>query len=141
MFINVALTKITDLVKREDFKSIAFIDDKNVTILFENKCCNINSFGRVTWDEDEETETTWLKDSNTKLNQPTVSKPVEAGVSGDELKIICDTVVDLARIRQEGCNHLCVENFAQQCLGQLLTELQLNKQGKLRIFNTEIESN
>lgn len=73
--------------------------------------------------------------------QPTVASPIEPVVSCDELKIICDTVVELARIRQRGCNHLCVENFAQQCLGQLLTELQLNKEGKLRIFNAEIEAN
>jgi hypothetical protein len=53
MFINVALTKINDLIKREDFKEIAFIDDKNVTILFTSKCCNVNSFGRVTWNDDE----------------------------------------------------------------------------------------
>lgn len=76
-----------------------------------------------------------------KTKQPTKSNPLERVVSCDELKIICDTVVELARIRQKGCNHLCVENFAQQCLGQLLTELQLNKEGKLRIFNTELESN
>ena len=81
MFINVALTKINDLIKREDFKSIEFIDDKNVTILFENKGCNVNESGRVTWDDDEETETTWLKDSNTKLNKPTVSNLAEAVVS------------------------------------------------------------
>lgn len=54
MFINVALTKINDLIKREDFKSIAFIDDKNVTILFENKGCNVNESGRVTWGKDNE---------------------------------------------------------------------------------------
>lgn len=53
MFINIALTKINDLIKREDFKEIAFIDDKNVTILFTSKSCNVNSFGRVTWDEYE----------------------------------------------------------------------------------------
>jgi hypothetical protein len=52
MFINVALKKINDLIKRDDFKEIAFIDNKNVTILFENKCCNVNSFGRVTWNDD-----------------------------------------------------------------------------------------
>lgn len=78
---------------------------------------------------------------DSEKKKPTVSNPLEHVVSCDELKIICDTVVELARIRQKGCNHLCVENFAQQCLGQLLTELQLNKGGKLRIFNTELESN
>ena len=63
-------------------------------------------------------------------NKQTVSDPFEPVVSCDELKVICDTVVELAKIRQKGCNHLCVENFAQQCLGQLLTELQLSKEGK-----------
>jgi hypothetical protein len=81
------------------------------------------------------------KELEKAFEQPTVSNPLEHVVSCDELKIICDTVVELARIRQKGCNHLCVENFAQQCLGQLLAELQLNKGGKLRIFNTELESN
>lgn len=56
-----------------------------------------------------------------------LTNQIKSVVSCDELKIICDTVVELARIRQKGCNHLCVENFAQQCLGRLLTELQLNK--------------
>lgn len=73
--------------------------------------------------------------------QQTTASPIEPVVSCDELKVICDTVVELARIRQKSCNYLCVENFAQQCLGQLLTELKLNKEGKLRIFNTELESN
>lgn len=51
MFINVALKKINDLIKRDDFKEIAFTDNKNVTILFTSKCCNVNSSGRVTWGE------------------------------------------------------------------------------------------
>lgn len=81
MFLNVALTKINELIKRADFKDIGYLDDKNVTILFENKSCNVNESGRVTWGEHEETETTWLKDSNTKLNKPTINNPVKAVVS------------------------------------------------------------
>ena len=78
-------------------------------------------------------------DNETK--QQTVSNPLEQVVSCDELKVICDTVVELAKIRQKGCSHLCVENFAQQCLGQLLTELRVSKEGKFRIFDTELKSN
>ena len=81
-----------------------------------------------------------VKEEN-QAEKPTVSGHVEPVVSCDELKVICDTVVELAKVRQKGCNHLCVENFAQQCLGQLLTELQLSKDGKLRIFDTQLESN
>ena len=70
-------------------------------------------------------------DNETK--QPTVSNPLEHVVSCDELRIICDTVVELTKIRQKGCAHLCVENFAQECLGQLLTELKMNNSGKYRL--------
>jgi hypothetical protein len=49
MFLNVALTKINALIKREDFKKITLIDDKSVTILFSNASCTVCSFGRVTW--------------------------------------------------------------------------------------------
>ena len=80
MFLNVALTKINELIKRADFKDIGYLDDKNVTILFENKSCNVNESGRVTWGEHEETETTRLKDSNTKLNKPTVSSPTSTAL-------------------------------------------------------------
>lgn len=71
--------------------------------------------------------------SDYPTDQQAVGGRVEPVVSCDELRIICDTVVELAKIRQKGCAHLCVENFAQECLGQLLTELKINKGGKYRL--------
>ena len=76
-----------------------------------------------------------------QATEQTVSGHVEPVVSCDELEVICNTVVELAKIRQKGCEHLCVENFAQQCLGQLLTELTLSKEGKLRMFDNAMKSN
>ena len=49
MFLNIAMEKVNMLIKREDFKEIAVIDDSDMTILFTNKCCVVDSFGRVTW--------------------------------------------------------------------------------------------
>lgn len=54
MFINIALKKVNDLIKRSDFKSIEYIDEKNITISFTGKCCNVSSFGNVTWSDDNE---------------------------------------------------------------------------------------
>ena len=53
-FINVALRKLTELTKRKDFVEIAFVDEKNVTIIFEKRACNVSSFGNVTWDDLDE---------------------------------------------------------------------------------------
>lgn len=39
-----------------------------------------------------------------------------------ELKEICDLVVRLTELRQEKCKYLCIENFAPELLGKLLTE-------------------
>lgn len=41
-------------------------------------------------------------------------------ISAEELKIISDMVVSLAAIKQKGCEHLCVENFAADCFDMLL---------------------
>ena len=49
-------------------------------------------------------------------------------ITNEELKIICDTVVELTKIRQAGCNHLCVENFASECMDKLLRELSIFKE-------------
>ncbi len=50
-------------------------------------------------------------------------------VTAEELHIICDTTVRLTAIRQNGCSHLCVENFAPEMMRNLLLELQMYKQG------------
>jgi hypothetical protein len=49
-------------------------------------------------------------------------------ITNEELKVICDTVVELTKIRQTGCKHLCVENFAPKCMANLLRELSLSKE-------------
>ena len=41
-------------------------------------------------------------------------------VSEPILRVLCETTVALAEIRQRGCNHLSVENFAPECLRNLL---------------------
>ena len=41
-------------------------------------------------------------------------------VSAEVLRTLCDTTVRLAEIRQRGCSHLCVENFAEDCLAKLI---------------------
>ena len=41
-------------------------------------------------------------------------------VSVDVLRVLCDTTVRLTEIRQRECSHLCVENFASECLANLL---------------------
>jgi uncharacterized spore protein YtfJ len=53
-------------------------------------------------------------------------------VTPDELRIVCDTVVRLTDIRQRGCKHLCVENFAPEMLRKMLIELVDHKQGMVR---------
>jgi len=45
-----------------------------------------------------------------------------------ELKVICDTVVELTKLRQNECKHLCIENFAPECLRKLLVIIKLSKQ-------------
>jgi|GEM_PF-6746628 len=38
----------------------------------------------------------------------------------EELKAVCELVLGLAEIKAKYCHHLCVENFAEQCLAKLL---------------------
>jgi len=54
MFIRIALVKITELVKREDFIKISFVDGDNISIIFTNRACNVSSSGNVTWNNVEE---------------------------------------------------------------------------------------
>ena len=46
-----------------------------------------------------------------------MSKPE---MSVEMVKAFLDAVVLLTKIRQQGCNHLCVENFAPECLENML---------------------
>ena len=53
-------------------------------------------------------------------------------ITSDELRSICDAVVRLTEIRQCGCSHLSVENFAPELMRKLLLELQMHKMGMIR---------
>lgn len=50
-FNRIALLKLTDLIKTKDFVEVAYIDEKNATIIFADRACNVSSMGRVTWND------------------------------------------------------------------------------------------
>ena len=43
-------------------------------------------------------------------------------MSIDELRELCTLTVELTRLRQNECKHLCIENFAPELLGKLIRE-------------------
>ncbi len=49
--------------------------------------------------------------------------------SKDELKIMCNLVLRLTKLRQNECVHLCIENFAPECFGKLLLYFRKNSEG------------
>ncbi len=51
MFTRIALQKLNELLKLDKFIEIAYLDEKNATLLFEDRACNISSFGNVTWSD------------------------------------------------------------------------------------------
>ena len=53
MVTRIALQKLNELLKRDKFIEIAYLDEKNATLLFEGRACNISSFGNVTWSDVE----------------------------------------------------------------------------------------
>lgn len=40
----------------------------------------------------------------------------------EELRELCALTVELTRLRQNECKHLCIENFAPELLGKLIRE-------------------
>ena len=40
----------------------------------------------------------------------------------DELRELCTLTVELTKLRQAECKHLCIENFAPELLGKLIRE-------------------
>jgi len=54
-------------------------------------------------------------DSKTR-NEPSV----------EVLRVLCDTTVRLTEIRQRGCAHLSVEDFAPECLRNLIAACTQN---------------
>ena len=52
-------------------------------------------------------------------------------VSLDELRLVSDLTIDLTRLRQEHCKHLCIENYAPELFHKLLTRMTMHKQGVL----------
>ncbi len=71
-------------------------------------------------------------DTKPKAECAKSASTAELAVTAEELHIICDTTVRLTAIRQNGCSHLCVENFAPEMMRKLLLELQMHKQGMVR---------
>lgn len=47
-------------------------------------------------------------------------------MTSDELKAICEMTVELTKLRQNGCKHLCIENFAPELFRMLLQEFANN---------------
>lgn len=43
-------------------------------------------------------------------------------MSIEELKELCALTVELTKLRQAECKHLCIENFAPELLGKLIRE-------------------
>jgi hypothetical protein len=43
-------------------------------------------------------------------------------MSIEELRELCALTVELTRMRQNECKHLCIENFAPELLGKLIRE-------------------
>ena len=43
-------------------------------------------------------------------------------MSIEELRELCALTVELTRLRQNECKHLCIENFAPELLGKLIRE-------------------
>lgn len=43
-------------------------------------------------------------------------------MSIEELKELCALTVELTKLRQAECKHLCIENFAPELLGNLIRE-------------------
>jgi len=42
----------------------------------------------------------------------------------EELQELCKLTVELTKLRQSECKHLCIEHFAPDLLKQLIKELQ-----------------
>lgn len=51
MFTRIALLKLSDLVKRKDFVEVVYADDKNITLMFADRSCNVSNMGNVTWND------------------------------------------------------------------------------------------
>lgn len=50
-------------------------------------------------------------------------------VSIEELREVANMTVELTKVSQRGCEHLCVENFAPSVFHELLSRLAMFKQG------------
>ena len=58
-------------------------------------------------------------------------------VSCHELKVISDLTVQLTEIRQKGCSHLSVEDFAPDVFHSLLSRLAMFRNGTL-LYSTDL---
>lgn len=51
------------------------------------------------------------------------------GITVNELHELCELTVQLTKLRQNECAHLCIENIAPDILRKLLDELRNHKRG------------
>lgn len=51
------------------------------------------------------------------------------GVTVEELRELCELTIQLTKLRQNECKHLCIENIAPDILRKLLDELRNHKRG------------
>jgi hypothetical protein len=52
-------------------------------------------------------------------------------ITSDDIKHICDAVVELTKIRAADCPHLAVENFSVELFGKMIAELEARKSGRM----------
>lgn len=76
--------------------------------------------------------------SNEQEQSGTKAHPVDTLVTCAELKHICDTVVELTKIRAAGCSHLAVENFAPVLMAKLLAEFSMHKKGMMQLYTSDL---
>lgn len=51
------------------------------------------------------------------------------GVTVDELRELCKLTIQLTKLWQNECKHLCIENIAPDILRKLLSEIRNHKRG------------
>jgi hypothetical protein len=56
---------------------------------------------------------------------------VRLDITSDEIRAICELTAQLTEMRQKGCQHLCIENFAPKLFHGLLTRLAMQKNGMM----------
>ncbi len=53
-------------------------------------------------------------------------------MNADQLRELCTLTLELTKLRQAECKHLCIENFAPELFGKLIGELQASHNAQRR---------